>query len=96
VLYVLIVMEVGSRKILHRNVTAHPSATWTLQQFREAIPCDHQHKFLIHDRDAIFSVDLGNWKPSASECCGRQCKLQKRMLTANGWWERSGASASTF
>lgn len=31
VLYVLIVMEVGSRKILHCNVTAQPTAAWTLQ-----------------------------------------------------------------
>ncbi len=58
VLYVLVVMEVGTRKILHCNVTAHPNATWTLQQFREAIPGDHQWTFLIHDRDSIFSSDL--------------------------------------
>jgi transposase InsO family protein len=51
-------MEVGTRKILHCNVTAHPTATWTLQQFREAMPSDHQCKFLIHDRDSIFSRSL--------------------------------------
>ncbi len=39
VLFVLIVMEVGSRR-LHHNVTAHPTADRTLQQFREAIPSD--------------------------------------------------------
>jgi len=58
VLYVLLVMEVGTRKILLCNVTAHPSATWTLQQFREALPGDHACKFLIHDRDSIFSASL--------------------------------------
>ena len=58
VLYVLVVMEVGTRKVLHCNVTAHPTATWTLQQVREAIPGDHQCKFLIHDRDSIFSPSL--------------------------------------
>lgn len=57
-LYILVVMEVGTRRILHCNVTAHPSALWTLQQFREAIPGEHLHKFLIHDRDSIFSADL--------------------------------------
>jgi hypothetical protein len=51
-------MEVGSRRILHYNVTAHPTADWTLQQFREAIPSDHCYQFLIHDRDSIFSQEL--------------------------------------
>src|SRR5260370_23867449 len=46
VLYVFVVMEVGSRRILHCNVTAHPTAAWTLQQFREAIPSDHTYRFL--------------------------------------------------
>src|SRR5271157_1977685 len=57
-LFVFLVMEVGSRRILHYNVTAHPTADWTLQQFREAIPSDHGYQFLIHDRDSIFSREL--------------------------------------
>ncbi|PYV68039.1 MAG: hypothetical protein DMG97_25825 [Acidobacteria bacterium] len=55
VLFVFVAMEVGSRRILHCNVTAHPTADWTLQQFREAIPGGHGYQFLIHDRDSIFS-----------------------------------------
>ena len=58
VLFVFLVMEVGSRRILHYNVTAHPTADWTLQQFREALPDDRPHQFLIHDRDSIFSSEL--------------------------------------
>jgi hypothetical protein len=58
VLYVFVVMEVGSRRILHCKVTAHPTAGWTLQQFREAIPRDHGYRFLIHDRDTIFSEEV--------------------------------------
>ena len=54
-LFVFVAMEVGSRRILHCNVTAHPTADWTLQQFREAIPGGHGYQFLIHDRDSIFS-----------------------------------------
>jgi hypothetical protein len=50
ILYVFVAMEVGSRRILHFNVTAHPTAEWALQQFREAIPGDHSYRFLIHDR----------------------------------------------
>jgi len=33
------------------NVTAHPSAHWTLQQLREVVADDDGHQYLIHDRD---------------------------------------------
>ena len=54
--YFFVVMEHGSRKVLHINVTQHPTAQWTRQQLREAIPADHAYRFLIHDRDSIFSA----------------------------------------
>jgi transposase InsO family protein len=57
-LYVFVLMEHATRRILHANVTAHPTAPWTLQQLREAIPADHSYRFLIHDRDSIFSQQL--------------------------------------
>jgi putative transposase len=57
-LYVFVVMEHATRRILHANVTAHPTAPWTLQQLREAIPSDHRYRFLMHDRDSIFSQHL--------------------------------------
>ena len=55
-LYVLVVMEHASRRIVHLNTTAHPTAAWTLQQLRDAIPSDHTYRFILHDRDAIFSA----------------------------------------
>src|SRR5215471_9953967 len=57
-LYVCVVMEHAARRILPTNVTAHPTASWTLQQLREAIPAAHTYRFLIHDRDSIFSQQL--------------------------------------
>ena len=57
-LYVFVIMELGTRRILHQNVTAQPTAEWTLQQLREALPGDHPYRFVIHDRDSIFSTDL--------------------------------------
>jgi hypothetical protein len=56
--YVLVVIEHGSRSLLHCNVTEYPTVEWTLQQLREAIPSDHRYRFLIHDRDNIFSGEL--------------------------------------
>jgi hypothetical protein len=34
VIYVFVVLEIGTRRILHWNVTEHPNADWTAQQFR--------------------------------------------------------------
>jgi putative transposase len=56
--YVLVVIEHVTRRLLHVNVTAHPTAQWTLQQLRKAIPAGHAYRFLIHDHDAIFSREL--------------------------------------
>jgi putative transposase len=57
-LLVFVVIEHATRRVLYVNVTAHPTAAWTLQQLREAIPTDQAYRFLIHDRDAIFSHAL--------------------------------------
>jgi putative transposase len=57
-LYVFLLIEVGTRRIVHCNLTAHPTADWTLQQFREAIPSNHSYRFLIRDRDSIFSEEV--------------------------------------
>jgi transposase InsO family protein len=54
-LYVFVLMEHATRRILHCHATAYPTAQWTLQQLREAMPSDHGYRFLIHDRDGIFS-----------------------------------------
>ena len=60
VLYVFVIMEVGCRRIRHFNVTAHPTAEWTLQQFREAICGEEPCRYLIHDRDRIYSQELNS------------------------------------
>jgi hypothetical protein len=50
-----VVLDVGTRRIVHWNVTEHPTADWTQQQFRMVAPGDQPHRFLIHDRDSVFS-----------------------------------------
>jgi hypothetical protein len=57
-LYVFVVIEIGSRKILHHKRHAHPAAEWTLQPFREALPGDHPYRFVIRDRDSIFAEEV--------------------------------------
>ena len=52
---VFVVLEVGMRRILYWNVTVHPTADWTAQQFRTIVPGDQAHQLVIHDRDTIYS-----------------------------------------
>jgi transposase InsO family protein len=58
VLYVFLVLAHDWRRILHFNVTAHPTAQWTGQQLREAFPFAQLPRYLLRDRDAIFSNDF--------------------------------------
>jgi len=39
-------------------VISYPTAECTIQQLDEAIPSDHEYRFLIHDRHAMFSSEL--------------------------------------
>ena len=84
-LYVLVVIEHQTRRIVHCNVTGHPTAAWTLQQLREAIPSDHRYRFLIHDRDGIFSPQLDR---SISHTGLRVLKTPPRTPKANSSCER--------
>src|SRR5262249_24377349 len=47
--YVFVIMEVANRRVLHFNVTRHPTADWTLQQFRECIVGDEGYRFIIRE-----------------------------------------------
>jgi putative transposase len=57
-LYVFIVVEHCSRRLIHFNVTAHPTAAWTLQQLRETVGMEGRYEYLLHDRDSIFAEHL--------------------------------------
>jgi transposase InsO family protein len=85
ILYVFVVMEHSTRRILHANVTAHPTAQWTMQQLRDAIPADHAYRFLIHDRDTIFSQELDQ---SVRHLGPRILKTPVRSPQANALCER--------
>ena len=85
IVYVFVAMEIGSRRILHFNVTTHPTAEWTIQQFREFLVFEHRYQFLIHDRDSIFSASLDD------ELRGfdvRVLKTPVRAPQANAYCER--------
>ena len=57
-LYCFFVIEHGRRRILHFNVTPHPTADWVVQQLREAFPGAAPYRYAILDRDSKFDADV--------------------------------------
>jgi transposase InsO family protein len=85
VIYVVVVLEVGTRRLLHWNVTEHPTADWTAQQFRMIVPGDQGHRFVIHDRDTIYSDGVDR----TLEAMGLEVlKTPARVPQANTFCER--------
>ena len=58
VLYCFFVISHDRRRILHCNVTRHPTSLWIVQQLREAFPFDSAPRFLIFDRDAKYGLEV--------------------------------------
>ena len=54
ILYVFLILRHDRRRILHVNVTAHPTSSWTAQQVIEAFPFDTAPGFVLRDRDSIY------------------------------------------
>jgi len=57
-LYRFLVLRHDRRRVVHFNVTAHPTARWTAQQVVEAFPYDEAPRFLIRDHDGIYGQDF--------------------------------------
>jgi len=82
---VFVVLEVGTRRILHWNVTEHPTAEWTIRQFRSVISPETSHRFILHDRDSIFAATVDR----AIASMGRHVlKTAVRTPQANAFFER--------
>src|SRR5205823_11720121 len=58
VLYCFFVISHDRRRILHFNVTRHPTSPWIVQQLREAFPFGPGPRFLIFDRDSKYGLEV--------------------------------------
>jgi hypothetical protein len=56
ILYVFLVLTHDRRRIVHFNVTEHPTAEWTAAQLLHAFPWDMAPRFLPRDRDSIYGA----------------------------------------
>jgi putative transposase len=57
-LYVFVILSLDRRRVLHFNVTAHPSAAWTARQLVHAFPFETAPRYLVRDRDCIYGDDF--------------------------------------
>jgi putative transposase len=56
--YCFFVISHDRRRILHSNVTRHPTSAWIIQQLREAFPFEPPSRFLIFDRDGKYGMEV--------------------------------------
>jgi putative transposase len=54
VLFVLVVLTHSRRRLVHFNVTEHPTAEWTARQLLEACALEEGPRYLIRDRDQVY------------------------------------------
>lgn len=52
--WILAIIEVGSRRVVRLQATEHPNREWLTNQLRDAIPSDHPYRYIIHDNDQLF------------------------------------------
>ena len=83
VLYVFLVLAHDRRRILHFNVTTHPTAEWTGQQLREAFPFDQLPGYLLPDRDAIFG---DKFREQVRDMASTKCYPRRDPLGSEPMW----------
>jgi len=84
VLYVFLLLAHERRRVVHFNVTAHPTAEWTAQQLREAFPFDQIPRYLLRDRDKIFGDDFRRHEDSGGSV-GPAVTLAASLRRARDW-----------
>jgi len=85
-LYVLFFIQHERRRLIHFNVTAHPTVAWVWQQLANATPDGRQPRSLIHDRDGVYGADFG---ARTARLGIRSVRTPIRAPRANGCVERA-------
>jgi putative transposase len=58
ILFGFLVLSHDRRRVLHVNVTGHPTAAWTARQIIDAFPWNTAPRYLLRDRDAVYSSEF--------------------------------------
>src|SRR5262249_46869350 len=86
ILFVFIVLAHDRRRVVHFNVTAHPTAEWTAQQMLEAFPFDTAPKYLLRDRDRIYGQEF---RKQVEVIAPTTHAMTKAILESFGAWKNS-------
>jgi hypothetical protein len=88
VLFVFVVLSHRRRRLVHFNVTEHPTADWTARQLIEACGLEEGPRYLIRDRDQVYGEgffgsgqDIGH--PGGGHCA--TLAVAKRLCGAGDW-----------
>jgi putative transposase len=84
-LYIFVIIELQTRRVVHTAVTASPTDSWTAQQLREATPWGEAPKYLIHDRDNKYGQQFSAVAASSGI---KELKTPFRAPKANAHCER--------
>ena len=84
-LHVLVMIEHHRRKIIHFNVTEHPTAVWSEQQMRNVLYEDNFYKYVIRDIDCKFGKNFGR---KISDIGIKEIVTAYRSPWQNGYVER--------
>ncbi|MDH3604147.1 MAG: integrase [Candidatus Tectomicrobia bacterium] len=85
VLFVFIMLAHDRRRIVHFNITEHPTAQWTAQQVVEAFPWDTAPRYLLRDRDSIYGAAFQN---RVGNLGSEEVKIAPRSPWQNPYCER--------
>jgi putative transposase len=83
IVYVLVVMEIASRRIVLINATTSPGLAWVKQQIRQASAWGKSPRFLIHDNDGVFG-QFGDRRPRGKKGRHYRCHLDVWLADAMG------------
>ena len=97
VLFVLIVPAHQRRRVVHFNVTEHPTALWTAEQIIQAFPDGTEPRFLLRDRDGVYGKDFRERvKAMGIEEVITAPRSPWQILSLSAHLGRCGATASTM
>ena len=89
VLFVLVILTHSRRRLVHLNVTEHPTAEWTARQLLEACALEEGPRYLIRDRPSLWRAIFASGQDIGHPGDGHRAPLAvaRRVCRAGDWLE---------